>query len=178
MGSGLGIIPARAGSRCRLRSASTRARDHPRACGEQRKVSLATECGMGSSPRVRGAGQLADHPAGPVGIIPARAGSSTSRASRMTCAWNHPRACGEQLGYFIETPHKTGSSPRVRGAGTGARSLRVHQGIIPARAGSSARVMTYDELDRDHPRACGEQFHLHARQVPGSGSSPRVRGAG
>ena len=71
-------------------------------------------------------------------------------------------------------------------------------GIIPACAGSSARVITYDELDRDHPRvcgeqeirkstsrdigdhprACGEQLTLVAFYFGRQGSSPRVRGAG
>ena len=33
-------------------------RDHPRVCGEQRAPLFKTESGLGSSPRVRGAGVL------------------------------------------------------------------------------------------------------------------------
>ena len=72
----VGIIPARAGSRARMLSITVCSWDHPRACGEQAVAVSVMDVQAGSSPRVRGAGQLADNPAGPVGIIPARAGSS------------------------------------------------------------------------------------------------------
>ena len=75
-------------------------RDHPRVCGEQRAPLFKTESGLGSSPRVRGAGVLSAtsvlepgssprvRGAEPLlvpldcaaGIIPACAGSSCWRA--------------------------------------------------------------------------------------------------
>ena len=52
----IGIIPACAGSRPILRSQSIERRDHPRVCGEQNMKAELLKTGLGSSPRVRGAG--------------------------------------------------------------------------------------------------------------------------
>ena len=48
------IIPACAGNRHTKRSRISKARDHPRVCGEQPSMILDIAAGMGSSPRVRG----------------------------------------------------------------------------------------------------------------------------
>ena len=70
----------------------------------------------GSSPRVRGAGDLYWKDIESGGIIPARAGSSILKISVTDACRDHPRACGEQhsLAYIDRTD--VGSSPRVRGA--------------------------------------------------------------
>ena len=70
------IIPARAGS-SRTPPGRSRARaDHPRACGEQRRVYDLHPLTEGSSPRVRGAEQVKAFVVPSARIIPARAGSS------------------------------------------------------------------------------------------------------
>ena len=78
---------------------------------------------VGSSPRVRGAvvcrGLCGDR----LGIIPARAGSRVATYRRSIVLWDHPRACGEQYNVLLTNDSHTGSSPRVRGAGTYAPSL-------------------------------------------------------
>ena len=71
------IIPARAGSSRPCRPASVRARDHPRACGEQFPLSSALAARTGSSPRVRGAVSGGSGASFGPRIIPARAGSSS-----------------------------------------------------------------------------------------------------
>ena len=48
--------------------------DHPRGCGEKRRVLLAVGLAAGSSPRVRGEGVELDAGGGGGGIIPAGAG--------------------------------------------------------------------------------------------------------
>ena len=74
--SGLGIIPARAGSRRQHRRSERAQRDHPRACGEQAAANMPHTSSVGSSPRVRGAVHGVTVVTFEVGIIPARAGSS------------------------------------------------------------------------------------------------------
>ena len=155
-----GIIPARAGSRCIKNVNVNDCRDHPRACGEQwlRWFLLAQR--MGSSPRVRGAGQSTGTQKTPNGIIPARAGSSGRKNIRPFFFRDHPRACGEQFCAVVFADCWSGSSPRVRGAADLARLVVGIQGIIPARAGSSHDIERHGILCRDHPRACGEQGSL------------------
>ena len=70
-----------------------------------------------------------------------------------------------------------GSSPRVRGAVHRKAIIKRLAGIIPARAGSSAKISLGRRLRRDHPRACGEQFLSNFLRKSSMGSSPRVRGA-
>ena len=70
-----------------------------------------------------------------------------------------------------------GSSPRVRGAVSAQAYASDDLGIIPARAGSSLAPRNLPCQARDHPRACGEQVLRPMMLPPGSGSSPRVRGA-
>ena len=71
------------------------------------------------------------------GIIPARAGSSSSYIRNFFFNWDHPRACGEQQITGGKSSESQGSSPRVRGAEPVVRVELDTSGIIPARAGSS-----------------------------------------
>ena len=70
------IIPARAGSRALSTEPGYPTPDHPRACGEQGRYGNARRTTVGSSPRVRGADGSLLGGTDPLGIIPARAGSS------------------------------------------------------------------------------------------------------
>lgn len=72
---GNGIIPACAGSRRCVQAITSEWRDHPRACGEQRSNNTTVGLMPGSSPRVRGAVDVAVRHHHGRGIIPARAGS-------------------------------------------------------------------------------------------------------
>ena len=89
------IIPADAGSTQLPARRGCCRRDHPRGCGEHIYRSLRYCSHEGSSPRMRGA-----HPRlltgwQRQGIIPADAGSTSSRMPRI-CRWgDHPRGCGE-----------------------------------------------------------------------------------
>ena len=178
MERGVRIIPARAGSRSPTARSGTRSRDHPRACGEQNPGMGVKPTAVGSSPRVRGAGKdrwlrgLCDR------IIPARAGSRLGPASTSRPHWDHPRACGEQCSPAPASRRRSGSSPRVRGAGHACHLGQREHRIIPARAGSSPAWLAELSLTRDHPRACGEQQFCDLPYSPKKGSSPRVRGAG
>ena len=153
-----GIIPARAGSRISMLRALIIGRDHPRACGEQPSCAPKSTMRMGSSPRVRGAGETAGQGIDGGGIIPARAGSRPAPWRWSSGRRDHPRACGEQVDWPAVAPRSLGSSPRVRGAVPEGHRPRQGPGIIPARAGSRIVENRYCHLRRDHPRACGEQF--------------------
>ena len=172
-----GIIPARAGSSFRSGWPNWCSRDHPRACGEQVPGLSSVDGTGGSSPRVRGAVCRCVCGICRVGIIPARAGSSTDRCAATSWRRDHPRACGEQKLATVKVFGRWGSSPRVRGAAERRRPGEAGRGIIPARAGSSATSLEVSLAPRDHPRASGEQENVIRKLTSRKGSSPRVRGA-
>ena len=131
----------------------------------------------GSSPRVRGADVRDGQPHVVARIIPARAGSSSTRIWPSGLVEDHPRACGEQMLSLFCILLTSGSSPRVRGAAYNIYDNPTQWRIIPARAGSSSFSSLSAILSADHPRACGEQVMQLAARVYRRGSSPRVRGA-
>ena len=90
-----GLIPARAGSTSALAVGGNACRAHPRPCGEHRPQTARQAAYAGSSPPVRGAHSA--NPFGPArtGLIPARAGSTSSCSFCSRSAWAHPRPCGE-----------------------------------------------------------------------------------
>ena len=174
----LGIIPACAGSRLHRLHRTLPFRDHPRVCGEQATLRPVAGDFMGSSPRVRGAAlAVVDLPRGH-GIIPACAGSRCLGQPALARSWDHPRVCGEQPP--LGAPHviPMGSSPRVRGAVMQCLTSHGVPRIIPACAGSSCAPTAAPSYTRDHPRVCGEQARPNQPPHNGTGSSPRVRGAG
>ena len=132
------IIPARAGSTCAPRRSSARRRDHPRSCGEHQGVLRHTGHLGGSSPLVRGALRDALEHVRARRIIPARAGSTRSRARIRGTSWDHPRSCGEHSVLVAYVAVADGSSPLVRGALSAMISTFPSIRIIPARAGSTA----------------------------------------
>ena len=89
------IIPADAGSTSQVEANSIDFKDHPRGCGEHKRMLGGIPDGQGSSPRMRGA--LYDLPwsASGIGIIPADAGSTVPIRSTATGIRDHPRGCGE-----------------------------------------------------------------------------------
>ena len=112
-----------------------------------------------------------------LGIIPARAGSTSTFSRSATEGWDHPRAGGEHDLYTDEDGPAWGSSPRGRGAPVSERLERGAHGIIPARAGSTAVFMKAASDGRDHPRAGGEHKSPNVTKGHRMGSSPRGRGA-
>ena len=65
----------------------------------------------------------------------------------------------------------------MRGALTVHGLLGVHDGIIPADAGSTSPDDTYRGEGKDHPRGCGEHWGTRWVMMAWIGSSPRMRGA-
>ena len=91
----VGIIPACAGSTLTLAVSRSRARDHPRMCGEHPIQGKPARVGTGSSPHVRGALAQRHGTIVASGIIPACAGSTIKYPMMCHVARDHPRMCGE-----------------------------------------------------------------------------------
>ena len=94
-GQRLGIIPADAGSTNALNAANSLNENHPRGCGEHYCHSVIVGTPMGSSPRMRGAQPETVKLPMVIGIIPADAGSTITKAFRFDPDGDHPRGCGE-----------------------------------------------------------------------------------
>ena len=111
----------------------------------------------GSSPRMRGARNVAHARWCWCGIIPAYAGSTHILSGSAWPGKDHPRVCGEH----------PAASTRLQDA---AR-------IIPAYAGSTRAQHVRVTSAEDHPRVCGEHALIACCIFFTVGSSPRMRGA-
>ena len=152
-------------------------RAHPRASGEHESSSDVISQQGGSSPRERGAHPGQGTARLGLGLIPARAGSTTQADRRATEQRAHPRASGEHLRHGGAPSWGVGSSPRERGARRRVR-LRQRPGrLIPARAGSTLVDHAHAGSRPAHPRASGEHQPPPEERARIWGSSPRERGA-
>ena len=135
----VGIIPACAGSTpARPRRLGGRG-DHPRMRGEHMLASGQVSSQQGSSPHARGARHVLERDVHGGGIIPACAGSTTSRCTTASRRGDHPRMRGEHFVSRSPTAWFEGSSPHARGAQRDRRRTYPPPGIIPACAGSTPR---------------------------------------
>ena len=151
-----GIIPAYAGSTATTSASSSMIRDHPRVCGEHKTRTETEAMPPGSSPRMRGAPEALQVVPHGGGIIPAYAGSTSSRSTVLRGFQDHPRVCGEHERRLERRQATSGSSPRMRGARSCGHGLIAANGIIPAYAGSTTSCAASYRLAWDHPRVCGE----------------------
>ena len=110
-------------------------------------------------------------------IIPTDAGSTMCMPGPHPYGRDHPRGCGEHEISLPHLLHAQGSSPRMRGAQSLERSLRLAHRIIPADAGSTPTPCLDTGYYADHPRGCGEHALPGTGLTRTSGSSPRMRGA-
>ena len=131
------IIPAYAGSTLKPAGLAIMDGDHPRVCGEHLTDLLFAFLSWGSSPRMRGARLTVLELVRITGIIPAYAGSTTTRNPAEWKPRDHPRVCGEHKDMPLHCDEITGSSPRMRGALRFGKSTPPSIGIIPAYAGST-----------------------------------------
>ncbi len=112
-----------------------------------------------------------------VGIIPAYAGSTTSRAGRWIWIGDHPRICGEHHDVRCGSCGARGSSPHMRGARPAARHRLRQVGIIPAYAGSTRRPYSAGASHWDHPRICGEHQLRLLHRLRDGGIIPAYAGS-
>ena len=148
-GTCTGITPACAGKSAAAQIFRHLYWDHPRMCGEKRKMELVFLRQTGSPPHVRGK----DHVAHPcerfVGITPACAGKSVALDL---------------------------NAPQMRGKVQQSLKAAASHGITPACAGKSQHFRRPLLRLRDHPRMCGEKWMKSCRATRSTGSPPHVRG--
>ncbi len=172
----LRFIPALAGNSFPLLHAHRVRSVHPRACGDQENVCIDGKSGIGSSPRLRGTDvHVLPWPA-LWRFIPALAGNRDFQPLSSECLPVHPRACGEQVECRENVTFPSGSSPRLRGTDFGQMYFMANIRFIPALAGNRRSLILRQTTAAVHPRACGEQPHIHYPHDTVFGSSPRLRG--
>ena len=133
--TGIRIIPARAGFTSILSPVVLFAMDHPRSRGVYRLGGDVAGHPGGSSPLARGLLGVVDGVLKAGGIIPARAGFTSCRATPSSRSPDHPRSRGVYVSVASGVPETVGSSPLARGLLTDERSHVQGARIIPARAG-------------------------------------------
>ena len=111
-----------------------------------------------------------------IGITPAHAGKSTIIRRDASRIRDHPRTCGEKSGGSPIQSRHSGSPPHMRGKVLYACALAVMDGITPAHAGKSSIFGSSFLCSWDHPRTCGEKFHIRQVGHDRKGSPPHMRG--
>ena len=150
--------------------------DHPRSRGVYTSPSRQGKTRFGSSPLARGLLQMDYTLQHPVGIIPARAGFTSTPSAPATSSTDHPRSRGVYHVWDMHVVSRHGSSPLARGllgvGGPGVAGAR----IIPARAGFTPGGPQGTPPRRDHPRSRGVYLAAIAWSANDDGSSPLARG--
>ena len=130
----------------------------------------------GSSPRGRGKPHRSRRFELHAGLIPARAGKTTTSTPSRPTLRAHPRAGGENGGHGHDAACARGSSPRGRGKQTRDEREPFFPRLIPARAGKTDPSLCGVTKCAAHPRAGGENIARAPAFVNTRGSSPRGRG--
>ena len=151
----------------------------------------------GSSPLARGARDVDVGEDPEPGLIPARAGSTSSSGTPGGGESAHPRSRGEHTADDTTSSMQRGSSPLARGALIARDVNRFYRGssplargapgacrcggrgrrLIPARAGSTSPSGPASTTSAAHPRSRGEHRRWTACRRSLTGSSPLARGA-
>ena len=174
--SARGIIPARVGFTCEARERKCRRPDHPRSRGVYWTRIITAKEGEGSSPLARGLPLRGSGSRSAVWIIPARAGFTGGNRLTIPPYQDHPRSRGVYLRSPSFTHLRSGSSPLARGLPARRRRFSRGRGIIPARAGFTAKNSGRFEAPQDHPRSRGVYAEFLAPRDVLIGSSPLARG--
>ena len=109
-------------------------------------------------------------------IIPARAGFTANCGGTGPAASDHPRSRGVYLSPGSSAPAPAGSSPLARGLPEETIGVVIECGIIPARAGFTARTPPTHRPGEDHPRSRGVYRSTWPASRRRRGSSPLARG--
>ena len=109
------IIPARAGFTASASPSTRPQADHPRSRGVYPTFDSINAAIEGSSPLARGLPSPTAHAYRTSGIIPARAGFTSSRSRRTSVTRDHPRSRGVYEARARRDADGLGSSPLARG---------------------------------------------------------------
>ena len=152
----LGLIPAHAGSTPSSDRTPHAQTAHPRSRGEHARRSAIFTSPHGSSPLTRGAPGRCRRGRRRCGLIPAHAGSTTTRATSCAQTGAHPRSRGEHSSASAFQSTVRGSSPLTRGAHCFPPRHLARPRLIPAHAGSTGWTTTPKSPRGAHPRSRGE----------------------
>ena len=130
----------------------------------------------GLSPRVRGHPFQSALYGDKEGSIPACAGASAGRPSRVSRPMVYPRVCGGIAFGLPALAALLGLSPRVRGHHGRGRRADASKRSIPACAGASRAKIPCTTRPTVYPRVCGGIQARFPGQSINRGLSPRVRG--
>ena len=158
------------------RSASGRARAHPRSRGENGLPRLTVPPCAGSSPLTRGKRVWERRAAGFIGLIPAHAGKTYSNEAFGPPGGAHPRSRGENSSGVTGLSGVGGSSPLTRGKPDRSRRSADREWLIPAHAGKTEPAPSCWGGDSAHPRSRGENETRSFHELAHRGSSPLTRG--
>ena len=170
-----GIISACAEQTRRNTALPSRAWDHLRVCGADRRRIIRSGSTLGSSPRVRSRPRLAWHYWRRSGIISACAEQTVPMDHGQKVTGDHLRVCGADYPVVGDTSIEAGSSPRVRSRPLALLIGRRPRGIISACAEQTNRPARQPRHRRDHLRVCGADPTTSGALGGDMGSSPRVR---
>ena len=131
---------------------------------------------IGSSPLARGLRRVRDRLDDGLGIIPARAGFTTTSSTSTPTRRDHPRSRGVYKQLSVASRWNPGSSPLARGLLAWFQAYVQPTRIIPARAGFTPGGHWSSFLAWDHPRSRGVYSTPHSTFFGTKGSSPLARG--
>ena len=149
---------------------------HPRSRGVYSCRFLSGEVAGGSSPLARGLPLCSYRALCRGGIIPARAGFTSSAWMSSPLTGDHPRSRGVYVADAGGNTVPAGSSPLARGLPRTAEGCDPVPGIIPARAGFTAPTERSPSYRQDHPRSRGVYYDYRPDKLVKFGSSPLARG--
>ena len=110
------------------------------------------------------------------GIIPARAGFTSTEYQTGRKRSDHPRSRGVYMPSMVSRRDAEGSSPLARGLLGPVAAGDLDAGIIPARAGFTLRGSGAEQIVPDHPRSRGVYIKTRGSGTAVEGSSPLARG--
>ena len=170
------IIPARAGFTRPDGRRVVAGGDHPRSRGVYPGPGSPSPPTTGSSPLARGLPIAALAECEAPRIIPARAGFTPTNCPPHAGRPDHPRSRGVYPSTSPRPSSSLGSSPLARGLRVDDAQRPARQGIIPARAGFTAGLVSVSPRASDHPRSRGVYTGSSTPTGWRSGSSPLARG--
>jgi len=149
---------------------------HPHGCGELYFERDDPDLADGSSPRVWGTLDVAEHFNRDVRFIPTGVGNSFSFYRGPIQGAVHPHGCGELFILLVIATWNDGSSPRMWGTRRRGPMVMVPGRFIPTCVGNSACQLEEGINLPVHPHMCGELMVGYCCSKCGYGSSPRVWG--
>ena len=170
------LIPARAGTTPLIKTVTDIIGAHPRSRGDHSDSAGELHGVRGSSPLARGPRPRCERPPCHRGLIPARAGTTSSARRAHDIKRAHPRSRGDHGVDAWYAPGETGSSPLARGPPATPPPRCTVAGLIPARAGTTRQNVKSLQAGGAHPRSRGDHMTTAPTRRVAQGSSPLARG--